>query len=443
MALSKMFDDIAAMAMVDRTCPEIRDLTSAVEEMLERLFSGEIVVHYDDFSVYETTMKFHKAYPQQCGSKEEKTSLWKTTRRGGSEDMFTEHDYLVVLDNLDKSVEIKRECSGCCHIYRENKALEPLFFNDGFLESLYTKIHDMCDCRVDLDVTSLENKRHDRTPCDKCTVVRNTGFLQVVKIPDIFSEHCSLVLFWYSNTGSLLAPNVATLQPTHKIERLKIRVDIMPAFELPGDGDQSGIKRFVIAKICPYCRKFTCFMVSYCMHELNSITHVSEKHKQTFTIIKFLYGQFLYWTGEDMNSYHAKVAFLTHCQTCTDDQKDCITCVTEILQCLVVAYRSRSLRLPEFHPVKSLKLYKIQECSIIPLLSLSHILSQLKSRSENLHRPCDVIDLIKGTCLMLLEDGKTEILDVDGKLRFCIFSHNYTRITEKQNKLIILLLFCI
>ena len=439
MALSKMFDDISAMATVNRTCQEIVDLTSAVEEMLKRLFSGEIVMHYEG-------LKFHKAYPQQCGSMEEKTSLWKSTRRGGSEDMFIEHDYLVVLDSLDKIVEIKRKCDGCCKIYRENKALRSNIFNWNFLESLYIKIHDMCDCLVDLDATSLENKRHDRTPCDKCTVVRNTGFLQVVKIRDhskvTSSEHCSLVLFWYSNTGSLLAPNVDTLQPTHKIERLKIRVDIMPAFELPGDGDQSGIKRFVIAKICPYCRKFTCFMVSYCMHELNSITHVSEKHKQTFTIIKFLYGQFLYWTGGDefMNSYHAKVAFLTHCQTCTDNQKDCITCVTEIVQSLVEAYRSGSLRLPEFHPVESLKL----QGSIIPLLSLSHILSQLNSRSENLQcRPCDVIDHIKRTCLMLLEDGQTRILDVDGKLRFCIFSHNYTRITEKQNKLIILLHFCI
>ena len=325
----------------------------------------------------------------------------------------------------------------------------------------------MCDCHVDLDATSLENKRHDRTSCDKCTVVRKTGFLQVAKILDLspyhvklrplhvkICEHCSLVLFWYSNTDSntdsLLAPNVDTLQPTHKIERLKIRVDIMPAFELPGDGDQSGIKRFVIAKRCPYCPypdSDYSFMVSHCMHELNAITHVSKKHKQTFTIIKFLYGQFVYWTeGDDfMNSYHAKVAFLTHCQTCTDNQKDCITCVTEIVQSLVEAYRSGSLRLPEFHPVEKLELdeKKIKECYIIPLLSLSHILSQLKSRSENLHRPCDVIDLIKGTCLMLLEDGKTEILDVDGKLRFCIFSHNYTRITEKQNKLIILLRFCI
>ena len=389
--------------------------------MLERLFSGEIVINYDDRRGYKTTIKLHKADLKPCGSMSEGTSLWKAVRlRGGRENMFTEHDYLVVLDNLDKSVEIKRECSGCCTIYRENKALEPRDFNSGFLESLYTKIYSLCDCRVVLDETSLEDERHDRTLCDKCTVVRNTGFLQVAKIPDLsqydvkYNEHCSLLLFWYSATDSLLAPNVDTLQPTHKIKRLKIRVDIMPAFEFPGDGDQSGIKRFIIAKKCPYCRAG--LMVSYCMHELKAITNVSEKHKQTFTIIKFLYGQFLYWTGGDefMNSYHAKVAFLTHCQTCTDDQKDCITCVTEILHCLVESYRSRSLRLPEFHPVESLKLYKIQKGSIIPLLSLSHILSQLKGQSENLHKPCDVIDIIKQTCVMLLAG----IIDEDGKLRF-------------------------
>ena len=139
MALSKMFDDIAAMATVNRTCQEIVDLTSAVEEMLERLFSGEIVINYDDRRGYKTTMKLHKAELKPCGSMSEGASLWKAVRlRGGRENMFTEHDYLVVLDNLDKIVEINGKCKGCCMIHRENNALETVKFNGLFLESLYT-----------------------------------------------------------------------------------------------------------------------------------------------------------------------------------------------------------------------------------------------------------------------------------------------------------------
>ena len=438
MSLSKLYDDIVAKAKVDRSSREITDISSAVEEMLTRLISGEIEMNYDHS--IKLTLKFHKADLEPCGSMAEHTSLWKSTRRQFRQNTFLEYDYLAVLQNEDNVMEITRGvCQGCRKIYTggrkwsEKRALLAGSFNFAFLGSLYSRIHSRCSCCVDPDDTCSEDDRHDIRPCTECTVVRDTGYLQIAKIPDISrgnvkeSEHCSLVFYWTSRTDSLLVPNVETLQPTEKIKRLVICVDLLPAFEFPSnrDGDQCGIKRFIIAKYCPYCGN-DC-MVSYCMHELNAIKHVSDQHKQSYIIIKFLYGQFIFWTGEDkfINSYHAKVAFLTHCQTCTDERKDCTTCITEILQSLVEAYRSKSLRLPEFHPMENLRLDRFNNDTIkafqIPIQPLLHVLSQLKSHNQNYqcnsqYRPSHVVGLIKRTCRMLCEQARPGIIDVDGKL---------------------------
>ena len=466
MSLSKLYDDIVANAKVDRSSREIEDISSAVEEMLTRLINGEIEMNYHDLRGQNLTLKFHKFDLEPCGSMAEHTSLWKSTRRQFRQNTFLEYDYLAVFQNEDNELKIRRGgrqgcegcrwiysgdggldefdylavlqrrrggCQGCREIYSRGEELVALYFNWAFLEALYSRIHSRCSCCVDPDDTSSEDDRRGSRPCTECTVVRDTGYLQVAKIPDISrgnvkeSEHCSLVFYWTSRTDSLLAPNIDTLQPTEKIKRLVIRVDLLPAFEFPsnGDGDQCEIKRFIIAKKCPNCRR-NC-MVSYCMHELNAIKHVSDQHKQSYIIIKFLYGQFIYWTGVDkfINSYHAKVAFLTHCQTCTDERKDCTTCITEIVQSLVEAYRAKSLRLPEFHPVENLveRWYGDDNRTAfqIPILSLVHVLSQLESHNENYqcnsqYRPSHVVGLIKRKCRMLCEQVRSGIINIDGKL---------------------------
>ena len=456
MSLSKLYDDIVAKAKVNRSSREIEDISSAVEEMLTRLVSGGMEIDYSILS-----LKFRKVDLEPCGSMAEHTSLWKSTRRQFRQNTFLEYDYLAVLQNEDNVAVLQNEdkeevierggCQGCRRVYSGYGILNAGFFNLDFLEEQYSRIHSRCSCCVDPDDTSSEYDRHDSRPCTECTVVRDTGYLQIAKIPDIspdnvkHSEHCSIVFYWTSRTDSLLVPNVETLQPTEKIKRLVIRVDLLPAFKFPSDrdGDQCGIKRFIILKRCPYCSNGC--MVSFCMHELNAIKHASDQHRQSYIIIKFLYGQFIYWTGEDryINSYHAKVAFLTHCQTCTDERKDCTTCITEILQSLVEAYRSKSLRLPEFHPMENLSFDRFSddidiETFQIPILSLLHVLSQLKSLNENhqcnsQYRPSHVVGLIKRTCRMLCEQDRPGIVDVDGKSPNYLFSLN-SRVTMKTTR---------
>ena len=359
--------------------------------------------------------------------------LYGSVRRQGRESQFIEFDFLVVLDNQRHVVNIRPgNCQGCRKIYIGDHAVDYEWFADAFLTALYSRINTMCNCRVESNVTSLENDNHDSRPCDQCRVDRTTGYLQIAKVAHLTprnvkeSEHCSIVLFWTSHTDSLLAPNIDTLQLSERIKRLAIRVDILPAFDITGngDGDQSEIKRFIIPKGCPECVMYNTFMVSYSMYEGNAIHNkASKRHKQSYKIIKFLYGQFIYWTELDkyLNSYHAKVAFLKHCQTCTDEEEDCTRCVTEILQSLVETYKSGFLKLPEFHALKLSRLIDTY-CFELCISSLLSVVSDLNSLADNTqcntqYRPCHVVNLIKRKCLEIM-DGKLDIEDRHGKVKF-------------------------
>ena len=371
MSLSKLYSEIVAKAAVPSSSPEIQDIKSALEELMNRLVSGDFNVFYSGDIKYnkKADFTFRGSYLQPCGSMAEDTSLWKSVQRHEGEHKFIEFDYLTVLGNQDNVVRVGKKgfqeikcsasydayrvnCKGCMEMYVGDNAFPGYLFKKAFLIHLNKRIDSMCSCHEIPAVTRSDDDNHDNRKCDQCTVVKNTGYLQLARVTEDDSnvvylspngkkvraadynrskvkthEDCSLVLYWISRTDSLLAPNVETLQLTEQIKRLLIRVDLLPALEIPGNkvGDLSGLKRFIIPKDCPSCGSKYSYMVSYCMYEWNIIHNsVSEKHKQSYTIIKFLYGQFTYWTEAYayLNTYHAKIAFLKHIENCTDDNDD-------------------------------------------------------------------------------------------------------------------------
>ena len=429
MSLSKLCSDIIAKAAVDHDSTEIQDITSAMEELLNRLFSDEITVRYSGYK-----LKFRCSSILPCGSMAEKTSLWKYTRRQGGERKYIEYDNLVLLDYVESGIKIwpgDEDCQGCRRLYIGKHKVDYDSFRVAFLNTLFSRIDTKCSCHAEPNDTCSDNDSRDSRPCDYCRVDRGTGYLHIAKVADFnrrnvkLSEHCSLVVYWTSHTGSLMAPNINTLELTEIIKRLVIRVDILPAFVIPSnrDDDESGLRRFVIPMDCPRCR-YRGFMVSYCRYEWKAIHNASNMHKQAYSMLKFLYGQFSYWTETDdyLNSYHAKIEFITHCQTCTDHGEDCTRCVINILQSLVEAYTSRSLNLPTFHGLGSLTLDYDDNNNYISklnILSMISVVSQLKNLAEDKqcnsqYRLRPVVDLIKRKCLELL-DGKLDMQETHGK----------------------------
>ena len=463
MSLSKLYSDIVAKAAVDHDSPEIQDITSAMDELLHRLFSDEITGDHKELG-FRVSLKLRCSSIQPCGSMTEKTSLWKSARRQGGERTYIEYDNLVVIDGVDSAIKIMPgDCQGCRMLRIGDHTLDCKLFVFSFLDAMYSRINNQCSCHDDSVGRHFENDRRDNRahdcdlpiilycrkhqnkcrdsrndrPCSYCRIDRATGYLHIAKVADFnrenvkYSEHCSLVVYWTSHTGSLMAPNINTLELTERIKRLVIRVDILPAFVIPGNKDdvQSDLQRFAIPKICPRYDEST-FMVSFCRYEWNAIHNAAlEKHRQTFSIIKFLYGQFSYWTETDsyLKSYHAKVAFITHCETCTDDGEDCTRCLTDILQSLVEAYTSGSLDLPKFHALNTLNFKYIYDYDItythqLCISAMLSVVSELKNlagdkQCNSQYRLRYVVDLIKRTCLAILE-GKLCINETNGKPNF-------------------------
>ena len=375
MSVSKLCSDIVAKMAVDHGNREIQDITSALEELLKKLVTSSSLM--------------------LCGSMAEKTALWKFAQRQGVQRQFIEYDYLV-FRVVNNELQMKlRGCRGCRELHDGNIKLYNKDFFESFLADLYLTINT------------------------SCRVKRDTGYLHIATVPHLnqsnvkYSEDCQLVVYWTSNTGTLMAPNIDTLQLTEKIERLVIRVDILPALVI-SEEIQPGLKLYVIPKRCPRCRSN--FMVSYCMYEWNAIHNNSRKHIQAYSVIKFLYGQFSYWAESVKfhKSYHAKVAIIKHCETC-NDEKDCTECVTDILQSLVKVYTSESLKLPKFHVLGSLNVGNADWAQYgfkLYIVSMKSVVSELKSLAND--KQCSlqcrlrhVVDLIKRRCLELLDGSQT------------------------------------
>ena len=419
MSVESFYDEVVATAVVDFDSPEIQDIISALEELLYR-FVNKMTENK------ETNPGSKVSYIQQCGSIAEKTSLWKSVRRRGKESKFIEFDYLAVMENDGAAFNIlEGPCRGCRSVEKDSEQILVSSMNKNyFLDPLYKAITAMCPCTVE-HFTNYECLSDISNACLHCKSVSDSGYLQIAKTSDFEhqkikrSESCSLVFYWTSWTNSLFAPNIETLLQTEKINRLVIRVDFLPAFEtksnsLENASPLTNVKHLIIAKKCRACRNGG-WMFSYSMYEVDSILNMKNSHRKCFIIIKFLYSQFIFWADGDqyLKSYYAKVAFLNHCDTCTDIG-DSTRCVVDVLQSLLDMYR---LKLLKVH-ISGLELQLPESVIVIEIaaafmLCFIHILTEMKTYVESKHLKKWCVHGSKG-CIAIIK--KTVDMLQDGRL---------------------------
>ena len=91
---------------------------------------------------------------------------------------------------------------------------------------------------------------------------------------------------------------------------------------------------FLVPKRCSYCDR-PC-RLSDCLGEIEYfLNSVSEKHKKTYLIIKFISQFFV-----RLPKYHLKIILFDHCKICTDTSEDYTTCVLSILRELEQSYEN-------------------------------------------------------------------------------------------------------
>ena len=355
--LKTFYKNILRSAALNFNNKEIQHIQTAVRQMLERV-TAQINT--------EAESPFKISYIQPCGSMEEKASILKTESElyfyngvpyeynGESLTKYIEFDYLAIFDQ-PVDVRLEGSCPACRYvpksILKQGDGDEfPLIrgSDDVFSSQLGRSIASLCSCfslvsPSDEDdqffraVFSFKPANPNIKGCPSCTVTMGTGCLTVM--PKVMNYYpfsgCSLKLLWTSYVSSLSDFDCNdTLQTTKQIKYLPIHIDFIPACKISEQQINGSNPLFLVPKRCFFCRK-SC-RLSDCLGEVEYfVNSVSEKHKKTYLIIKFI-SQFF----SLLPKYHLKIILFHHCKTCTDPSEDCATCVLSILRELLQSYEN-------------------------------------------------------------------------------------------------------
>ena len=343
--LKTFYKNILRNAALNFNNNEIQDIQIAVRQMLERV-TAQINT--------EAELRFKISYIQPCGSMEEKSSILKSELKlydynGARLTKYIEFDYLAIIDKPN-DVRLEGSCPGC-HFGLESILKQDNEFplvdgsDDVFYSQLGRSIASLCSCfslvfhrdKVYLPTPfSFEPANPNINGCPSCTVTMDTGCLTVMtKIINNNQGDSSLILLWTSYVSSLSDFDCKdTLQTTKQIKYLPIHIDFIPACKINGQQINGSNPLFLVPKTCSYC-DCRC-RLSDCLGEIEYfLNSVSEKHKKTYLIIKFIL-QF-FWM---LHKYHLKIILFRHCKICTDTSEDYATCVLSILRELSQSYKN-------------------------------------------------------------------------------------------------------
>ena len=415
--LEEYFQHIVWNASVDFNSQEIKDIQTAMQEMLER-----IKTRVNERGV------FNIEYIVPAGSMVEKTSIWKDTS--------LEFDFLGVLKQSIKQCADKpdeNDCNGCIRMDIAPIDFDQFehYFKELDWETNSNKFRNVINYiflnEINLCLTSdcekhrLENveterlktngfSRHVHAPCENCSVKKQTGTLyvstQVIYGLTPLSggcDSCSLKFQWISKEGSLTVPDPMLLQKPQPVSAVPIRVDFLPAIECVKQ-TSSGTEHdfFIVPKRCNVCGgQGHVWRKSSCKAELHAFsTVVSERHKKCFKILKYL-SEFVH---EDpiaiTKSYSIKTVVLHHHITCLEDTDDYVECVIQMIRDLMQANENRKLLSYQSN-------HNILSCAFLCSIPCELLLLRLHSVSEAGSWETFVRRLSHGLCVSDIQFSKT------------------------------------
>ena len=326
------YENILKNAQINFDNKEIQDIQKGVRTYLERLTTRMNEGHALKIS-----------YIQPCGSMEENSSILKEEMpyyyAETVDTKYIELDYLAILDTPD-DIRLDEGCPGCRTSYSwlTDNIFQPDLFNDErFDQELQSTAKGLCDCfsrRTSNQV--LDSYGFDG--CPSCIVDMDTGYLQLIGDYTIYNPY-SLLLLWTSYASSLSNYNCYSLpvHATQPIKYLPVHIDFLLAIQISGEQIDRSYPLFMVSKWCSYCVGFG--RLSGCLGEIEYFRKkVSEKHKKSYIILKFISQFSLY-----IHKYHLKVILFHHCETCSDTSEDYTICVLSILRELSQSYETSVL----------------------------------------------------------------------------------------------------
>lgn len=126
------------------------------------------------------------------------------------------------------------------------------------------------------------------------------------------------------------------------MECLPVYIDFLPAIELlfyNPMGNDALEHRFLVPNRCKQCMIYPrTWRISMCREEVKTMSQMSETHRQSYQILKFLL------PSQYSTSYHLKTAVLNHSLSCSaNSAENRVKCVIAVLHQLQHAYKYRYL----------------------------------------------------------------------------------------------------
>ena len=376
--LNQLLEELHDKAAIDYNNTEIKDIESAVHEMMWKIAEG--INKHGHFKISRL---------QACGSMAEKVSVWKHLKCGEEcdglkeDDAFIEFDFLPILGEFsDENTE--SGCPECVEVnmpelFKIIRTGETPLYDEYDLKSQVfeegiASAGSLFECILpDMPDSSSVTFKHNSSLCVReCCVVRDTGELQLNSVIPIkpFGQNgqtpakCSLILQWKSKAGSLKAPNALYTQ-SREIQVLPIFIDFVPALESPdthkGDNGYE-YEIFVIPKSCNFCKIIsTIWKRSMFLSEIHTVANeMTNKHRKCYRIIKLLLEVMddTIVNYSFIDQYHVKTVVLHHNRTCLDTSDKVANCVLQIFRELIHAHKTEILK--SFHSVKRFRFLDIR-----------------------------------------------------------------------------------
>jgi hypothetical protein len=162
---------------------------------------------------------------------------------------------------------------------------------------------------------------------------------------------------WHSNSQTLIKPKISKeidIVETSPNE-IKIMADFIPGFQFSRsripelfecnfpkfpNNVQEPDEFFLVPKLCPKQHP-TCWRISYCASEVQSMTSTHQKHRNAYKMIKVFKNYAL--ENTILSTYFMKSVVLRHIDHCEADGPEMQPCLTEMLEYTYKCFKRHEL----------------------------------------------------------------------------------------------------
>lgn len=333
---------------------ETVDITTAVNILIRRLVTR--------YNIINDRIFITKIIPG--GSMVEQTRIWEN-----QEYPMVEFDFLVLLQYRYEAQHVAYGCPGhlkvlnfqtCKGLGGQYQMTEEEFRPDAVVQEHNMTLRSILDNRCrGCSEASIECCRNESViPCSTFRVDTESGWLELDELDEESKGFLKpVVMKWHSKVRSLIKPNIskkidivetnpsvikvmADFVPGFQFSRLRIKEHFGSNFPNFPNGVQTPEHFYMVPKLCPKGHS-TCWRISYCTCEVESMRATSQKHRDAYKMIKVFKNYAL--DNTILSTYFMKSVVLRHIDVCSQEGHMMQPCLIDMLEYTLKCFEEKTL----------------------------------------------------------------------------------------------------